>query len=1087
MDIGSASFTSYVRGKEAPKAFLFYIFLIALLYAPVVFSGKTLLPGNYYPHGVMESWPYDYEGRSANHTLSIDLATPAYFEFPMNKLVGEQYKDLTAPLWNPYQGAGTPLAAQYSSKAFFPYQILEDISPVWMWDFFLLGRLLFAGIVTFLFLRAISLSFSASFLGGIFYMFSGTFVWFINLEQMVNVAMVAPLLLLCMEALARRGRLVDIAASAVTFALVLLAGQPETALYVLFLGALYFALRLVTFPAQTSEPGGVEEKGWFSPGRAVGKFVISFIIGFFLAAPVIVPFVELWANAYHIHPAGGDMGIRDTNPVERAVNIITPTFYERPLNPTYSHHPLAESPDSFGKPLYSKIFPNNGEWDFLGGYSGVMMLFLSLAGVIGATLKRRNSQKVLAIFFFGFGLSVVLKNFGVVPFLWLGKLPFFDQVWSQRWAGPVWTFSFAVCAALGFEIIKNYKDSSDNWPKEMIRIKSLLTLFNERRLFVWGLIVHAVLCWVALMGALAIFSFIFETFSGAPFSTLRVFAVKTFFLPAFIVFLLAYVIGFRREGFVTGPGGLPAGSGRLSIRVYRYVFVSSIVLINLLIILISVSGLVESTSDVYVGGAEVYVVINAAFLILVLLLFAWKGVSLFNERRETTYTAIIFSAGAILIFYLYAFSSVTQKALLRGDIIGPYYFPSVFMGQFVAFAFLVLALLLSVYFIRKSKGIYALIGLAILELWFVMPRTYDYISLTYKLIPLGIGLVAIVFMALKWWRAFAAASLVMLAAFLWIDHDADYGFPDRYDPFTPAPYVEFLKSQDGFFRSMGSYGVLFPNYASSVGLHDVRFINSLAIGAFQDFRIEHLHIKEVSRVTSSALWFTGRPELHIASDDFIDVGKIGAEDDLKENLKYYSMLSVRYFLTPVDKDGELDIDMPGFPLIYDKEVKIYENRKALPRAYVVHRFKKVEDREAALKALSAESFDPKVEAIVEEDMPTPSNGAGASGTIDSTKARIVTYDYDRVEIDVVLPKDGMLVLTDAWYPGWRAYVDGAKSPIYRVNSVLRGVALTGGEHRVIFDYSPRSFKLAMILFLLSLLGVVILVVKDRGIGPGEGI
>ena len=119
MEIGSASFTSYVRGKEAPRAFLFYIFLILLLYAPVVLSGKTLLPGNYYPHGVMESWPYEYEGRTPNHTLSIDLATPAYFEFPMNKLVGEQYKSLTPPLWNPYQGAGTPLAAQYSSKAFF--------------------------------------------------------------------------------------------------------------------------------------------------------------------------------------------------------------------------------------------------------------------------------------------------------------------------------------------------------------------------------------------------------------------------------------------------------------------------------------------------------------------------------------------------------------------------------------------------------------------------------------------------------------------------------------------------------------------------------------------------------------------------------------------------------------------------------------------------------------------------------------------------------------------------------------------------------------------------------------------------------
>ncbi|MEE9543941.1 MAG: YfhO family protein [Thermodesulfobacteriota bacterium] len=1056
LDNESAGFTSYVRGKEAPRALFFYLLLIALLYAPVVFSGKTLLPGNYYPHGVIESWPYDYEGRTAKHTLSIDLATPAYFEFPMNKLIGDQYRGLSAPLWNPYQGAGTPLAAQYSSKAFFPYQILENISPVWLWDFFLLGRLLLAGIFTFLFLRAIRLSFSASFLGGVFYMFSGTFVWFINLEQMVNVAMVAPLLLLCMEALSRRGRYKDVAVSAITFALVLLAGQPETALYVLFLGALYFALRLITAPVGNPKAA-----------KLVGKFVCSYLIGLLLAAPVIVPFVELWANAHHIHPAGGEMGVVDTNPIERAVNILTPTFYERPLDPLYSRHPLAEVSDSLGAPHYSKFFPNNGEWDYLGGYSGVTMLFLSLAGVIGASLNRRKTQKILAIFFFAFGLSIVLKNFGVLPFLWLGKLPLFDQVWSQRWAGPVWTLAFAVSGALGFEIIKDFTKPLAPPPDDGARARTLFPYFRENREIVWGVVVHAVLCWVAFMGALAIFSFLVGLFSGEPLSTLRVFAVKTFFLPCFVVFLIAYIVGHRMSGEL---------SERLTLRGYSYVIGISAVIVNLAVILISALGLVESSADVYIGGIEVHIVIILSFAIVAFLLAIWKWMSLYTEERHNMYKAVGFATLFILIFYFYAFESVPKYAFLSGHFFKDFYFPSIFMGKLVTVGSLLLALLASLLFIRRSIAIYAIVGVAIIELWFVIPRAYGFEGLNLKLIPLAFGLAAILFMALKWWRVFGAVAIIMLISFIWIDSKSDYGFPERYDPFTSAPYVKFLKAQDGYYRSMGSYGVLFPNYASAVGLHDVRFINSLAIGAFQDFRIAHLHNEEVSRETSSALWFTGRPELHIVEEGWIDVGELGAEVEFRDKLKFYSMLSVKYFLAPAD----MEIDMKGFPLIYDKEVKIYENRSALPRAYMVHKLSHTSTKGGALEMIASEGFDARMEAVIDGEATylytgidvLSTGGAGAEG-------KITSFDFNRVEIEVNPEAAGLLVLTDAWYPGWRAYVDGVEKPIVRVNSVVRGVAVPAGAHTIIFKYCPRSFTLAMILFAVSLAGVIVLIVLDR--------
>ncbi|MEE8574900.1 MAG: hypothetical protein V3T30_05760, partial [Thermodesulfobacteriota bacterium] len=438
---------TYFKDKDAPRALLFYLILIAIIYAPVFFTGKTLLPGNYTPHGVMDSWPYDYDGRNAMHNLSIDLATPSYYEFPINKLVGDEFKSGRMPLWNPYQAAGTPLAAQYSTRAFFPYQILENISPVWMWDFFLLGRLLIAGIFTFLFLRLISLSFPSAFLGGALYMFSGTFVWFINLEQLVNIAMVAPALLLAMEMLAKRARARDVVVSAAVFALVLLGGQPETALYVLFLGAAYYIFTLIVYAGSP---------GFLSVFKYFRNIIVAFVIGFLLAAPVIFPFVELWGTSHNIHPAGGDMGVVDTNPTQRAVSLFTPTFYERPLNPAISHHPFGEVKDRYGKVNYSKILPNNGEWDYLGGYSGVVMILITLAGLICVLTRKTGGARGQLLFFFIFGAGVLLKSFGYRPFLWLGHLPFFDLVWSQRWAGPVWTLSLSISAAMGIEVLKEY-------------------------------------------------------------------------------------------------------------------------------------------------------------------------------------------------------------------------------------------------------------------------------------------------------------------------------------------------------------------------------------------------------------------------------------------------------------------------------------------------------------------------------------------------------------------------------------------------------------------------------------------------------
>ncbi len=67
----------------------------------------------------------------------------------------------------------------------------------------------------------------------------------------------------------------------------------------------------------------------------------------------------------------------------------------------------------------------------------------------------------------------------------------------------------------------------------------------------------------------------------------------------------------------------------------------------------------------------------------------------------------------------------------------------------------------------------------------------------------------------------------------------------------------------------------------------------------------------------------------------------------------------------------------------------------------------------------------------------------------------------------------MLVLTDMWYPGWRAYVDGVEQPIYRVYHAFRGVSVPAGSHTVEFVYQPGMIAWGAGVSLASLAALVV--------------
>ena len=106
-------------------------------------------------------------------------------------------------------------------------------------------------------------------------------------------------------------------------------------------------------------------------------------------------------------------------------------------------------------------------------------------------------------------------------------------------------------------------------------------------------------------------------------------------------------------------------------------------------------------------------------------------------------------------------------------------------------------------------------------------------------------------------------------------------------------------------------------------------------------------------------------------------------------------------------------------------------------------------------AIAEPGFDPARTVILEEQpavMPDASPGAGSS----MTPAAVRLHERHTVIIDAVAERKGILVISEVYYPGWIATVDGQPAPLLRADYALRGVALTPGSHRVELRYRNRA-------------------------------
>lgn len=175
--------------------------------------------------------------------------------------------------------------------------------------------------------------------------------------------------------------------------------------------------------------------------------------------------------------------------------------------------------------------------------------------------------------------------------------------------------------------------------------------------------------------------------------------------------------------------------------------------------------------------------------------------------------------------------------------------------------------------------------------------------------------------------------------------------------------------------------------------------------------------------------------------------------------KTTNLLGIKYVLTKKSDLGE----SWAFPLekmpedkfieIYDDDnYIIHENREVFSRAFLVGNYTIESNDQRIINKILSDNFDLSKNIVLEK------NPGISESNLSTGSAEIVSYEPNRIIINTKTDNNSILILTDNFYPGWRAKVNGDEKEILRADYTFKAVVVPKGESTVNFYFESETFK-----------------------------
>lgn len=311
-----------------------------------------------------------------------------------------------------------------------------------------------------------------------------------------------------------------------------------------------------------------------------------------------------------------------------------------------------------------------------------------------------------------------------------------------------------------------------------------------------------------------------------------------------------------------------------------------------------------------------------------------------------------------------------------------------------------------------------------------------------------------------------AAILIIIDLFPFgLKYNATY---DAQKWLSPTQTAQFLKEDPSFFRyySLGSYESYYDVYRQFRGWQKnvEPYFNLRENLALNLNLIYGLNLAGSGGGYSKSTYWQGILYQNLNVD--------GNSKTVQPNflaMRMLRLLNVKYLVSYFEiKGGDFTLrktinfstGQPGFYL--------YELKNPLPHAFLTFEAQKIENAEEIFRKLSREDFDPQKTVLLEE----PFDQLNQFTKLDQS-VTIATYLPEKVVIAAKTESPSFLVLTDTYFPGWEARIDGQPAKIYQADYLFRAVRLEPGEHQVEFKYKPKDFYLGATISLVTV-GLIIL-------------